>query len=120
MVHLHPRMAKPIDPDDEPFLQSRYEAWLAERELMSAAMVLRDADAGVAVGRERIAYEAAWMRFMVALCNLPVAQRPLEVERVLEALREAHLLHCRGDLSSLAPHRPSQAVESEPTGEGDD
>ena len=91
-------MSRSTDADHDPAEQLRYEAWLAERELLSAAQALRDdSDAGSGFTR-RIDYEAAWMRFMVALCNLPVARRPLEVERVVEALREAHLLRSAGDL----------------------
>lgn len=106
MVSLHPRMADPIDPGDEPFLQSRYEAWLAERELMSTAMAIRDAEGSVSASRARIAYEAAWMRFMVALCNLPVESRPLEVERVLEGMRAARVLHGRGGERGVVSNRP--------------
>lgn len=86
------------DPADELDTQPRYEAWLAERELLTMALAMRDAAPGRDAIRARIGYEAAWMRFMVALCNLPVTVRPIEVERVIEALRHAHALQSRGDL----------------------
>ncbi len=99
-------MSGPPDPADELDTQPRYEAWLAERELLSMALAMRDAGDGEHTGRARIGYEAAWMRFMVALCNLPVAVRPVEVERVLEALRHAHLLQSRGDFPVGTPPVP--------------
>ncbi len=78
--------------------QPRYEVWLAERELLSAAALVRDARTEAESRLARAGYGAAWMRFMVALCNLPFVERPIEVDRVLEALRHAHLLRSRGEL----------------------
>ena len=86
--------------------QPRYEVWLAERELLSAAALVRDARTQPESRLARAGYGAAWMRFMVALCNLPFVERPVEVERVLEALRHAHLLRSRGELMGNPPFFP--------------
>ncbi len=83
--------------------EPHYEVWLAERELLAAATHVRDLRA-TARSPARVAYEAAWLRFMVALCNLPIAERPLEVERMIDSLRMAHLLQSRGELQE---HEPS-------------
>jgi hypothetical protein len=83
--------------------QPRYEVWLAERELLSSAALVRDARTDAESRLARAGYGAAWMRFMVALCNLSFAERPVEVERVLEALRQAHLMRSRGELISSPP-----------------
>lgn len=82
--------------------EPRYEVWLAERELLAAATAVRDLGA-TARSPARIAYEAAWMRFMVALCNLPIADRPYEVDRMIESLRVAHVMQSRGELADVAP-----------------
>lgn len=86
--------------------EPHYEVWLAERELLATATHVRDLRA---TGRSpaRVAYEAAWLRFMVALCNLPIAERPLEVERMIDSLRMAHVLQSRGELEE---HEPSIAT----------
>jgi hypothetical protein len=85
----------------------RLEVWLAERELLSAAAKLRDVlveeTAPADATEVRISYQAAWLRFMVALCNLPLAERPLAVNRVIDALRIAHLLRQPGSLE--VPYR---------------
>ena len=86
--------------------QPRYEVWLAERELLSAAALVRDARTQPESRLARAGYGAAWMRFMVALCNLPFVERPVEVDRVLEALRHAHLLRSRGALMGNPPFFP--------------
>jgi len=86
--------------------QPRYEVWLAERKLLSAAALVRDARTDAESRLARAGYGAAWMRFMVALCNLPCVERPIEVDRVLEALRHAHLLRSRGELISSPPFSP--------------
>ncbi len=90
--------------------EPHYEVWLAERELLDAATAVRDLRA-TSRSPARVAYEAAWLRFMVALCNLPIAERPLEVERMIDALRTAHVLQSRGELhgsdsSNVAPTPP--------------
>lgn len=103
------------EPADGLDTQPRYEAWLAERELLTMALAMRDAAPGRDAARARIGYEAAWMRFMVALCNLPVTVRPIEVERVIEALRHAQVLQSRGDL----PVGPSAISESLPSSDED-
>jgi hypothetical protein len=86
--------------DDHPDLSPRLEVWLAERQVFTAAATLRELeDAGDAIEAVRAAhlsYRTAWLRFMVSLCNLPLADRPGAVEHVMEALREAHLLRPRG------------------------
>jgi hypothetical protein len=88
------------DEDDHPDLSPRLEVWLAERQVFTAAATLRELeDAGAAIEAVRAAhlsYRTAWLRFMVSLCNLPLADRPGAVEHVMEALREAHLLRPRG------------------------
>lgn len=89
------------DDSGDPNLEApepRYEVWLAERELLAAATAVRDAGETGERSATRITYEAAWMRFMVALCNLPVHDRPLEVERMIESLRMAHVMLSRGEL----------------------
>ncbi len=92
--------SSPVDADES---LSRYEVWLAERELLSAAASVRD----LSGARTRAGYDAAWMRLLIALCNLPLAERPAEVERVIEALRMAHLLRSRGNLAGdAAPDTP--------------
>jgi hypothetical protein len=96
-------MSDPPDHNSGTESQSHYEVWLAERELLSAATLVRDAAPEEVNARTRAGYEAAWMRFMVALCNLPFGDRPGQVERVIDALRVAHLLRSRGDLLSSPP-----------------
>ncbi len=95
--------------------EPHYEVWLAERELLSAATAVRDLRAK-SRSPARVAYEAAWLRFMVALCNLPIAERPSEVERMIDALRVAHVLQSRGELhepdSSTAARVQAQNVHS--------
>ncbi len=90
------------DDDVDAGLSPRLEVWLAERELLSAAANLRDAlveeSASADAADVRISYQAAWLRFMVALCNLPLAERPMAVDRVIDALRIAHLLRQQGTL----------------------
>jgi hypothetical protein len=93
-------MVEPIDPAEDVHATVLFEVWLAERELLSAAVRLRDLVAD-AVGDERlsaarIGYQAAWLRFMVSLCNLPLADRPEAVDRALDALRVAHALRADG------------------------
>lgn len=100
-------MTDELFPSDLQNQQPRYEVWLAERELLSAALLVRDSRTELETRRVRAGYEAAWMRFMVALCNLPFAERPAEVDRVLEALRAAHLMRSRGDLSSNTTFSPA-------------
>lgn len=82
--------------DDHPELPPPREVWLAERRVYAAAAHLRDlADspsAPEAVRNALLDYRTAWIRFMVSLCNLPLAERPGAVEHVMEALRDAHLL----------------------------
>jgi len=94
--------------DDHPELPPPRAVWLAERRVYAAAARLRDLEAMVAEpdsGREaQLAYRTAWLRFMVSLCNLPLAERPQAVEHVLEALREAHLLRPTGERDQ--PCRP--------------
>jgi hypothetical protein len=96
-------MSDPPDHIGNTETQSHYEVWLAERELLTAATLVRDAAPDEANARTRAGYEAAWMRFMVALCNLPFNERPAQVERVIDALRMAHLLRSRGDLLNSPP-----------------
>ncbi len=91
---------------DREIPEPRYEVWLAERELLAAATAVRDLGA-TARSPARIAYEAAWMRFMVALCNLPIADRPYEVDRMIESLRVAHVMQSRGELADVATPEPS-------------
>ncbi len=81
--------------------EPRYEVWLAERELLAAATAVRDIG-GAARSPARVAYDAAWMRFMVALCNLPIADRPYEVDRMIDSLRVAHVMQSRGELADVA------------------
>ncbi len=84
--------------------EPRYEVWLAERELLVAATAVRDAGETSERSTTRLTYAAAWMRFMVALCNLPVQDRPLEVERMIESLRMAHVMLSRGELGVGTEH----------------
>lgn len=91
--------------------EPHYEVWLAERELLTAATAVRDLRA-MARSPARVAYEAAWLRFMVALCNLPLAERPLEVERMIDALRMAHVMRSRGELHEADSHIPTPIVRS--------
>lgn len=82
--------------DDDPELPPPPEVWLAERRVYAAAAHLRGleetAAAPDAMRGALLDYRTAWLRFMVSLCNLPLAERPRAVEHVMEALREAHLL----------------------------
>lgn len=98
--------------------EPRYEVWLAERELLAAATAVRDVGA-VARSSARIAYEAAWMRFMVALCNLPIADRPFEVDRMIESLRVAHVMQSRGELADVAQHERSAKTDVRPVDPSD-
>lgn len=91
--------------------EPHYEVWLAERELLVAATAVRDLRA-MSRSPARVAYEAAWLRFMVALCNLPIAERPLEVERVIESLRVAHVLQSRGELHVPDSPNPTSTARS--------
>jgi hypothetical protein len=71
------------------------DVWLAERELLSAAFRLQDptltTQSSEREREARIAYQAAWLRFLVALCNLPLSARPSAVEHMIDRLRDAHL-----------------------------
>ena len=110
----------PVDADDA-VPSPRLEVWLAERELLAAAAVLRD-ERGMTVGEalatsHRVSYEAAWLRFMVALCNLPLHDRPVAVEHAIDALRDAHALRSKdvpetrpgGAPLAASPHDPHAA-----------
>jgi hypothetical protein len=94
----------------------RLDVWLAERELLSAAHGLRNvASATTSSTRERearIAYQAAWLRFLVSLCNLPMAERPAAVEHTIERLRVAHLSLRPGEAVGL----PHAAADESPSG----
>jgi hypothetical protein len=78
--------------DDHPELPPQSDVWLAEQQVVAAAATLRELDATAenpaAQRAALVAYRTAWLRFMVSLCNLPLADRPAAVERVMEALRE--------------------------------
>lgn len=93
-------MVERIDPPDLVQDAVHFEAWLAERELLTAAVHLRDLASGpgaaASLEEARIGYQAAWLRFMVSLCNLPLAERPVAVDRALDALRSAHALRADG------------------------
>lgn len=93
-------MVERIDPPDLVHDAAHFEAWLAERELLTASVHLRDLAAAPSTPSQledaRIGYQAAWLRFMVSLCNLPLAERPLAVDRALDALRSAHALRADG------------------------
>ncbi len=107
------------DDDVDAELSPRLEVWLAERELLSAAAKLRDALVDPACARQqsevRISYQAAWLRFMVALCNLPLAERPVAVDRVIDALRIAHLLRQQGTLELPYREWPPLTMPDVPT-----
>jgi hypothetical protein len=86
-------MHDPADPRDLPVDVTRREVWLAERELLAAAArshAAREAvdAAGLASGA-RMSYGAAWRRFLMALCNLPLSERPVAVDQALDRLRDA-------------------------------
>jgi hypothetical protein len=100
--------------DDHPELPPPRDVWLAERRVYGAAAHLRGLE-GTSASSEAMRaalldYRTAWLRFMVSLCNLPLAERPRAVEHVMESLREAHLLRPRGEREHLvradAPPRP--------------
>jgi len=82
--------------DDHPELPPPREVWLAERRVYAAAAHLRGLEQSVsapdAMRGALLDYRTAWLRFMVSLCNVPLTERPEVVERVMETLREAHLL----------------------------
>lgn len=111
-------MVEHLGPPDAVRDPVQFEVWLAERELLSAAMQLRDlmgqASARARLDEARIGYQAAWLRFMVSLCNLPLADRPPAVEHALDALRAAHALRADGILPrrDVAAPAPSPAEGS--------
>ncbi len=103
--------------DDHPELPPPREVWLAERRVFAAAAHLRDLEASVAEPEAMrgalLDYRTAWLRFMVSLCNLPLAERPMAVEHAMETLREAHLLRPTSErdarLRAAAPPRQTDA-----------
>jgi hypothetical protein len=105
--------------DDHPELPPQSDVWLAEQQVVAAAATLRELDATAenpaAQRAALVAYRTAWLRFMVSLCNLPLADRPAAVERVMEALREAHLLRAPGDDDApAAPERSGRPIGAPP------
>lgn len=106
-------MVEHLGPPDAVHDAVQFEVWLAERELLSSAMQLRDligqSPTRARLDEARIGYQAAWLRFMVSLCNLPLPDRPPAVEHALDALRAAHALRSDGILPGrdVAPQSPS-------------
>lgn len=99
--------------DDHPEPPPPREVWMAERRVYAAAAHLRGLEDTLAAPEMMrgalLDYRTAWLRFMVSLCNLPLAERPQAVEHVMEALRDAHLLRPTGErdatLRAEAPPR---------------
>jgi len=107
------------DEEDHPDLPPRFDVWLAERQVFSAAAALRALEEAEvdpeAVRAAHLRYRTAWLRFMVSLCNLPLADRPEAVEHVMEALREAHLLRPQGsDAGPGDADDPSRPIDVPP------
>lgn len=105
--------------DDHPELPPQSDVWLAEQQVVAAAATLREveatAESSSAQRAALVAYRTAWLRFMVSLCNLPLADRPEAVEHVMEALRDAHLLRASGDDDAqAAPERSGRPIGAPP------
>jgi hypothetical protein len=105
--------------DDHPELPPPRDVWLAERRVYAAAAHLRGLEGTDATSETMRAalldYRTAWLRFMVSLCNLPLAERPRAVEHVMDSLREAHLLRPGGEREGLRrADAPSREVDVPP------